>query len=179
MLRSYAGMCVVEIREIAGLDVDRAKAQADFLGIGPVEIHQLLERRPEVYRFVKACRCLTLEPVNVGFRTKETRSAEEQGGHCARLAREILSPICPEIKPTCRRFRYCFPEFSQLGDAAVRGIAGDNRRIDRADRDPRHPCGGVRVLGQTLVYACLISTQGSTALQNQSDLLVRHFIQSS
>ena len=61
------------------------------------------------------------------------------------------------------------PEFAQPLDAPFRRIAGDQRRVDRADRNARDPVGMQIGLGQRLIDAGLIRAERAAALQQQGD----------
>ena len=64
------------------------------------------------------------------------------------------------------------PEAAQTREAVLRRIAGNDRRIDRADRDTGHPIGQIFGGSQRLVYASLVAAECATTLQNESNLLV-------
>jgi hypothetical protein len=55
------------------------------------------------------------------------------------------------------------PEFAQRIDATLRRIAGDDRRIDGANRDSGNPIGMQISFGQGLVNACLIGAERAAA----------------
>src|ERR1700724_3750047 len=64
------------------------------------------------------------------------------------------------------------PKGPQTRQAMLRRVAGYDRGIDRADRDPRHPIGQVFRRCQGLVDSCLIAAKRAATLQNEADLLV-------
>ncbi len=64
------------------------------------------------------------------------------------------------------------PEGLEFGDAIFRGIAGNDRRIDGADRDAGDPVGPNALGVQHFVDAGLIGAQGAAALQNKNGLAV-------
>ncbi len=61
------------------------------------------------------------------------------------------------------------PEGLQLLQPAARRIAGDDRRVDRADRDAGHPVRLDAGFVQRLVDAGLIGAERAAALQHQRD----------
>ena len=60
-----------------------------------------------------------------------------------------------------------FPEFAQLGDACLPGIAGDDGGVDRPDRDARDPIGVEVDLGQCFVDARLVGAERAATLQQK------------
>lgn len=64
------------------------------------------------------------------------------------------------------------PETEQAGHAVVWGIANDNRGVNCADGDPRHPVRQIFRRRQGLVNPRLIAPKRAATLQNQADLLV-------
>src|SRR5882757_713048 len=65
------------------------------------------------------------------------------------------------------------PEFAQLLETRFRWIAGNESRIDRADRDARDPIRIEMRLGQRLVNSRLIGAEGAAALKQQRDAVER------
>ena len=61
------------------------------------------------------------------------------------------------------------PELAQPLEAALRRVAGDQRRIDAADRDAVHPVGLEPRLVQRLIDARLIGAERAAALEDQRD----------
>ena len=68
--------------------------------------------------------------------------------------------------------RNAIPEFAQPLDPALRRVAGDQRRVDRADRNAGHPIRREAGLGEPLVDACLVGARGAAALQHQNAAVV-------
>jgi hypothetical protein len=56
------------------------------------------------------------------------------------------------------------PKFAQRVHPLLRRIAGDDRRVNGADRDPGNPIGMQIGLGQRLINARLISPERAAAL---------------
>ena len=65
------------------------------------------------------------------------------------------------------------PERTQLVDACFRRIAGNQRPIDRADRDAGDPVGVKIGLAQCLIDPGLIGTERTTPLEEERDALER------
>ena len=65
------------------------------------------------------------------------------------------------------------PKLSQLGDAFIRRIADNERRIDRANRNAGDPVRQDVRFGEGLINARLKGAKGSTALQHQGDAFER------
>ncbi len=68
--------------------------------------------------------------------------------------------------------RNAIPEVVQPLDPAFRRIAGDQRRIDGADRHAGDPVRREPFLGEAIVDASLIGAQGAAALQHQDAAVV-------
>jgi hypothetical protein len=60
-----------------------------------------------------------------------------------------------------------------LLDPPLGRIAGDQCRVDRADRNSGDPIGVQTGLGQGLIGTALVGAEGTTALQQQGDPLER------
>jgi hypothetical protein len=65
--------------------------------------------------------------------------------------------------------RDLLPKSAQLFEPRLGCIAGDQRRIDRADRNSGNPIGMQVRLGQPLIHAGLKGTERSAPLQHQGD----------
>src|SRR5262249_11455647 len=65
------------------------------------------------------------------------------------------------------------PEFPQSLDTLLRRIAGNQRRVNRSDRNARYPVRMQIGLRQGLINAALIGPKGAAALQHQCDPLKR------
>src|SRR5262249_21847453 len=79
----------------------------------------------------------------------------------------------PKIGYAEWRSRDRVPKFAQRVHPLLRRIAGDDRRVDGADRDSGNPIGMQIDLGQGLINARLISPERAAALKQQRDLLAR------
>jgi hypothetical protein len=69
--------------------------------------------------------------------------------------------------------RHLRPEFSQAVNACIGRIAGNDRRVDRADGDAGDPVGVDVGLCQSLVDTSLVCPQRTAALQDKGDTLER------
>ena len=65
-----------------------------------------------------------------------------------------------------------FPEGFQTLNSSRRRVAGDDRSIDRANRDAGHPIGQVLGCRKSFINASLVAAKGSSALQDERNLLV-------
>ncbi len=65
-----------------------------------------------------------------------------------------------------------FPEAAQVLQAVLWRIASDDRGVNRADRNPRHPVGQIFPGRQRLINSRLIAAKRTSALQNQGNLFV-------
>src|SRR5262249_38238635 len=95
-------------------------------------------------------------------------------------ARLIAAPILlHQIEQTDPARRGdAFPERPQLVDAGFRRIAGDQGRIDRADRNAGDPVGLKLGFRESLVDPSLISSERAAALEHQGNALERRAWQS-
>ena len=62
------------------------------------------------------------------------------------------------------------PEFSQPRHAVLRGVAGDQGGVDRADRGADHPVRFNAGFLERLIDAGLIGAERAAALEHQNDL---------
>ncbi len=102
----------------------------------------------------------------------QARSAN-RGHRADRLVHEIADRLDLGAEPSCgtpeRRRGDEFPEFAQLLESRFRRVPGDERRIDRSDRDAGHPIRIEMRIGQRLVDPRLISAESAAPLQQQGD----------
>ncbi len=73
--------------------------------------------------------------------------------------------------PPARRRADAVPEAPELVDPGLGRVAGDQRRVDRADRDPGDPIGVQLRLGKRLIGAGLVGAERAATLQHQRDRL--------
>src|SRR5262245_23168320 len=179
MLRSYALGGVVEIGKVPGTNIHGADAEAHGSGIDPVEIHQPLEGSLQR-------RSVIVAGLVRGFgrpqrrrrhaRSKKIRSAKQEDVYGSSLIdqlmhKRVLQFNGYEIWDAQGRRADGLPKFTQSIDALVRGIAGDNRRVDRTDRNSRDPIRMKIRLSQGLIYPGLVGAECSASLQHQDNLL--------
>src|SRR5262249_5858011 len=139
-------------------------------GIDPVEIDQTLQRRAQwrvivIARFVGTARWPNGRRRQA--RHKEIRRAEQQDAHGARLIEQLVLSVVIldmlKIRYAEWRNRDRVPKLAQRVDPLLRRIAGDDRRIDGADRDSSYPIGMQIGLGERLIDTCLIGSQRAAA----------------
>ena len=86
---------------------------------------------------------------------------------------ELVRDLNEEIGGTERGGADGLPEFPQPRDALFRRVAGDQRRIDGANRNAGDPIGMQIGLRQSLIDARLIGPESAAALQDKSDTFER------
>src|SRR5262245_65079880 len=69
--------------------------------------------------------------------------------------------------------RDLLPEGAQLFEPRLGCVAGDQGRVDGADRNPGNPIGMQVRLGQSLIDAGLEGAERAAALQDQGDAVER------
>jgi len=69
--------------------------------------------------------------------------------------------------------RDLLPEGAQLFEPCLRGVAGDQGRIDRANRNSGDPIGMQVCLGEPLIHAGLEGAERAATLQYQGDAVER------
>src|SRR5215471_7559199 len=142
VVRFYDFLTVVEVDEIAALDIDRSDREAHGLGIQQVEVDKI-EKRLAQRRGIVVAGCMLrtgcAQPWSRHARREETRLSEhhreERTGRIARLAKRVaIRRMQPDLAG-----RYLVPERMQLFHSPLGRIPGDDRCIDRADRNAGHP----------------------------------------
>src|SRR5262249_2579718 len=162
---------VVEIGEIAAAHFDRADAKAHLAGIDTLEIDQTLECRTQ-QRVVVIARSLRTAGRPNGWRWqarhKEIRRTEQQDIYGTSLIEKLMLVVAEfdlsEIGYAEWRSRHCVPKFAQRVHPLLRRIAGDDRRVNGADRDSGNPVGMQIGLDQCLINARLISPERAAPL---------------
>jgi len=156
----------VEIDKIAATHVDRTDTKAHGPCIDAIEIDQLFECQPEPTSIVKA-RSLHGAGRMKPRRWKTRREEAGRATYQSEIGADLVLPLprgialCQKqaLTPAAAMFGGdALPECTQLVDARFRRIAGDQRRIDGADRDARDPVGMKIGLGQCLINPGLIRT---------------------
>jgi hypothetical protein len=165
----------VEIGEIAAADIDRSDGETHFAGIDAVEIDEPRERRLQrsiviIARFVRAAGRPQHRRRQTGH--EKVGCAEQEDIHGAGLIDELMVLLVLqfdmfEIGDTERRRTHGLPKLAQARDTLLGRIAGDDRRIDRADRNPAHPVWLHAAFVQRLVHAGLVGAQRAATLQHQ------------
>src|SRR5262249_47484712 len=95
---------------------------------------------------------------------------------------ELIDELMLELAAQLDRFEIrnaqwrpadALPEFTQALDALFRRVAGDESRVDGANRDACNPVGMKVRLGQGLIDTPLVCAQRPTSLQHQRDAFER------
>jgi hypothetical protein len=168
----------VELDEIPGPHVDRADVQARAAGIDAIKVNQALERGLQRRDIIEADRVGTLDVPRHRRRKpwrEEIWGAEQQDAERTGLIEQRMGCIVRngqrrKIRKAQRRRADGFPELPQPLDTFFRRIAGDQGRVDGADRDAGDPVRMQVRLGQGLVDAGLIRAERTAALQQQHGL---------
>src|ERR1700674_1826430 len=77
----------------------------------------------------------------------------------------------PPTRPLCRAAHHRSGSFRQQ-ISLRRSVAGDDRSIDRANRDAGHPIRQVLGCRKSFINASLVAAKGSSALQDERNLLL-------
>ena len=164
---------IVEIDEVAGGDIHRADAEPRRLRIDAVEIHQPLQRRAQRRGVVIAQRLRQVRRPELRrwkARREETGHAERGDRHRAAFVIERTRHVARQVGLPGQRRRDEIPERLELFEPLLARIAGDDRGVDRADRDAGDPGRLEIVPAQRLIGAGLIRPQRAAALQHQHAL---------
>ena len=164
----------VEIAEIARFDVHGADRQARCAAVEPIPVDIFVERLRERRRIVEAERAR--RPRRRHERVEQARREEARHAlHCDEAGRGKVDPLAP--LPTADEGQRgqgggdLLPKGAKLPDAVRGRIAGDDRGIDRADRDAGDPVDVDPLVGESLDDAALIGTERAAALQDEDDLI--------
>ena len=171
-----------EIGEVAAAHVDGADAEPDVAIVDPVEVDQAFERRSQRRNVVETQRVRLLWRPKVQGRKargEERRRPEHRDPERVDLVDEAVRRLVLEVERTGvgdaedakRRSADRLPELAQPLDPLFRRVAGDERRINGADRDSGDPVRQDVRSGKRLVHPTLIGAERSPALEKQSDRL--------
>jgi len=175
---------IVEIGEVAGLDIDRADREPRLARIDAVEIDQPLQRLLERPRIVEAGCGGAAERPQVRRhdpRREETVLSADQGapggkcadrGACRSAAGQRRHPLLERRVRQQGGAADGLPELGQACDALLWRVAGQDRGIDRADGNAGEPVGLDAGLVQALIDAGLVRAERTAALQHQGHGLV-------
>jgi len=174
---------VVEEFEIARADIHGSDGEAGLLRIDAIEIHQLLQRLPQRTDIVEAVG-LDIRGAEKGRdlpRKEEAGRPVHERRAGLRLVDQGMEEVAAELEGTQhrrsdrrhpgRRRGDPLPECSQARNALFRRVAGDDRRVDRPDRDASDPVRVQIRLGQGLIDPALIRAQSTAALEHQREAL--------
>ena len=138
VFRSDRFVRVVEERQIAGRDVDRADREMDLAGVDQAEVHHFVQRLAQRRGVVVRRRSDGARRAEQGSREARLeeiglaqRRAHQRRGGVAHLAEDVA---VGRVGPNFAR-RDPAPEFGQPFQAPLQRVAGDQRGVDGADRD--------------------------------------------
>ena len=163
-------LVVVEVDEIAGENVHRTDREADRLLVDKRKVDEVLERLLERRRAIEArrgARAGRRQPRAHLVRLEEARLAHGHGHERARgIAHLPVDVTVGGVMPDLA-VGDALPEFAQLAEPGCARVAGDDRGVDGAERNPGHPIGLDPVLVQRLVNARLVGAERAASLQDQ------------
>ncbi len=165
----------VEVHRIAGAHVDGAHAEPHLAVVDAVEIDQPLQRALEGAGVVVAGHGGggAQQQGGVQARLEEAGDAEQRAGGSAPLVEQgTVTQVLRHLLPEARGHEV--PELLQARDTVFRRVAGDERRVDGADRDARDPVEGRMRVEQCLVHPRLVGAQGATALEDEGAVCGLH-----
>ena len=150
----------------------RPHAEPALQIVDTVEVDEPLQRLAQRSGVVKTLRlraALRPQRRRRNPRREEAGRAEGRNHRCAGFVIERALPISfgDRSRNPRRHRRDHLPEFFQPVDALRRLIAGNERGIDRADRDPRNPFRFEIEVAERLVCAGLIGTKRTTTLKDE------------
>ena len=166
----------VEIDHIAGPHVHGPCAEPRHTGVDAIEIHETLQRRLQRAGVVDAGggkRSTRLQPRRERPRGKKSVRPKYRSKARIHLIEKIASVIAVHQIGERRVQRHLRPKLAEPVNPGVRRIAGDDRGIDRSDRNAGDPVWMDVGFGQGLVDASLVGPQGAAALQQQGDAIER------
>ena len=170
VLRSDRLRHVVEIDEVAGLDVDGADAEPRLLRVDQVEVgigfERLLQRRGVVdaERLGRAGR---VEGGRRNARGEEALHADRGGPVGAGGVEHGADLVAGQPGIDGDTGGDLIPEGAKLGHAFLGRVAGDQRGIDGPNRDTGDPVGMLVGIGEAFIDAALIGPQRTAALQDE------------
>ena len=166
----------VEVLHVAGQHLDGADAQADRAGVEQIEIDQFVQRGIERRGIVDADRLGRAgrhENARAARAARRSRARPiKRGNRRAGLVEHFARIVVVGEGPGGEAARHLFPERAQSLAATLGRIAGDDGRVDGADRDAGNPARHVAGLGQRGIRAGLISAERSAALQHENRLFL-------
>ena len=173
VLRADLLFRVVEIGEVAGAHVHRADAEAHVLLVDEVEVDQPRQRLAQRRGVVVADRLRRAawpQRCRRHARREEAGHAEGRDPRSAGFVERRARLVALQDRPPQHRRGDELPEFLQARDAQLLRVAGDDRRIDRADRDAGDPCRIKLMPAKRVIGARLIRPQRAAALQDEDAL---------
>ena len=188
-------MVEFEIDEIAAADIDGADAEPHLAAVDAVEVDEPLERAFERRGVVPAGGLD--RPRRSQIRRRPSRREEPLGAleqRCVGVesVEETAAPVAaqPAVgkseiivgeseKVGNGRSGDLLPEGAQLVEPRLGRVAGDQRRVDRADGNPGHPLRLQVGFDQRLIDAGLERAERAAALQHQGDAVERRPLQAA
>ena len=177
-LPSFLNADIVEISEVAGCHADGADGKPHLQVVDAVEVDQVFQRLLQRRGVVIAQRLrAALRPQRRGRKPRREKSGHaegrDQGG--AGFVEQRTRAVARRDRIPGHRGRHHVPEFLEPIDAFRRGVTGDDRGIDGADRNARHPFRLEAGTAQRLEGAGLIGAERAAALQHQHALRINGF----
>ena len=164
----------IEIMEVTALQFHRADGQPHRPVVEQIPIHQRIKRRGERGAVVEAQRAGRAGGGEGGRQhprqeeTGHTRRRHPAGGpQMHRFAHMLAEPGCEAWQAAGR----AVPERTQPLHPPPGRVPGNDRGVDRADRDAGDPVYLDRGGGQRLVDAGLVGAERTPALQHQRHLI--------
>ena len=176
LLPSLLNSTLSKYRKLPEVTLDRADAEPALQIVDAVEIDQALQRLLQWRGVVVALRLRAARrPQQRGRKPRGEETGNAEGGDQGRagLIENRASAVARCDRVPWHRRRHHLPEFLQARHASFRIIAGDDRGVDGADRNPGDPFRLKTRMTQRLKGAGLIGTKRAAALQDQYALRVR------
>ncbi len=155
-------MTIVEVHRVAGSHLDGAHRQPHRVVVDEIEIDELVERALQRLGIVEAEGARAARFGEIGRRHARREEAADAEGDRAESA-DAVEREAQRVERGRQEERRCgrdaIPERAQPLDAPCRRIAGDERRVDRADRHAGDPIGREARFGETFVCSGLVCAQ--------------------
>jgi len=175
-LPNFPELEIVEILEVARGDADGADRKPGLQVVDAIEINQVLQRllqRRGVVIAQRRRRAGGPERRRRKARREEARHAKGGDDRSTCLVEQRARAVAGHDRIPRHRLGHHVPEFLQPLDALFALIAGDDRGVDRADRDAGDPVRLEIEMTQRLVGAGLVGAERAATLQNQHGLRFR------
>ena len=160
----------IEEAEIATVDIDRADRQPHRPLVDHVPVDQPIERGDQRRGVIIAQRGGAprgRKGRRQHPRAEEARHPRQRDKPCRPFVEEFAFALIAKDREARQRARYRRPEIAQRAYAFLGRIAGDQRGIDRPDRNSGDPVDLDPAFGQRFGDARLIASQRAPALEHQ------------